>query len=143
MENYWKTALTHPQLGYYSTENVFAKDGDFITSPEISSLFGEMIGVWIVLFLKNAKVFDEETCKLNRKIRIVELGGGRGFLIREIIKVFSDLKIKEDYDINMIEVSEYNRKAQQDAVMEAFKKNNHFFKFEHEKSNSQMEQFSS
>lgn len=52
-------ALTDPQFGYYGKKNVFAKEGDFTTSPEISPLFGEMIGVWITYFLKRTNIFDE------------------------------------------------------------------------------------
>ena len=44
----------HPQFGYYSTkETIFNKGGDFTTSPEISQMFGEMIGVWFMTALNN------------------------------------------------------------------------------------------
>lgn len=59
IERYWKLALTDPQMGYYANRNVFSKEGDFTTSPEISPLFGEMFGVWIVYFLKKIGVIDE------------------------------------------------------------------------------------
>jgi NADH dehydrogenase [ubiquinone] 1 alpha subcomplex assembly factor 7 len=38
--DYWKQALTDSKLGYYIHQNVFSTEGDFVTSPEISSLFG-------------------------------------------------------------------------------------------------------
>lgn len=56
-----------------------------------------------------------------RKFRIVELGGGRGFFIKDIVRALSDLKISNNFDITFIEVSEYNRKAQQDSIMNQFK----------------------
>src|SRR5262245_18872280 len=40
-------ALSHPEYGYYMTRDPFGVSGDFITAPEISQLFGEMIGAWI------------------------------------------------------------------------------------------------
>lgn len=60
IDRYWQMALTDPQDGYYASSNVFSKEGDFTTSPEISSLFGEMFGVWIAYFLKKIGVFNEE-----------------------------------------------------------------------------------
>jgi NADH dehydrogenase [ubiquinone] 1 alpha subcomplex assembly factor 7 len=44
--------LLHPQHGYYSTkEKIFNKGGDFVTSPEISQMFGESLGIWMVAAL--------------------------------------------------------------------------------------------
>ena len=44
----------HPKYGYYSTkETIFNKGGDFTTSPEISQMFGEMVGVWFMTALNN------------------------------------------------------------------------------------------
>jgi SAM-dependent MidA family methyltransferase len=54
--NYWKQALTDDRFGYYRQQNVFSKDGDFITAPEISTLFGEMVATWITVFLQSPKV---------------------------------------------------------------------------------------
>ncbi len=41
-------ALAHPEHGYYRTRPGIGADGDFITAPEISQLFGEMIGIWVL-----------------------------------------------------------------------------------------------
>ena len=43
---YMTLCLTHPQHGYYITRDPFGADGDFITAPEISQMFGELIGLW-------------------------------------------------------------------------------------------------
>lgn len=90
-----------------------------------------MFGVWIVYFLKKTKIYDEERSEVTKKFRIVELGGGRGLFIKDILKAMGDLKITNNFDVSFIEVSEYNRKAQQDSVMDTFKQRDHFFKFEH------------
>jgi SAM-dependent MidA family methyltransferase len=52
-----------------------------------------------------------------KRFRIVELGGGRGSLMVDIIRSFQGWKLVNDYDISFIEMSEFNRKAQQDAVL--------------------------
>ena len=70
--------------GYYIKKNPFGKNGDFITSPNISVLFSEMISIWIVSFWEN----------LNKpnKINIVELGAGNGEMMSQIIKTLDNFK---------------------------------------------------
>lgn len=43
---FFSICLTDPEFGYYMGKNKISTKGDFITSPEISQIFGEMIGVW-------------------------------------------------------------------------------------------------
>ena len=45
---FFNNVLYHPKFGYYSSTQPFGGDGDFITSPKISNLFSEMIGIWII-----------------------------------------------------------------------------------------------
>ena len=45
---YMTAALTHPVHGYYMQRDVFGTQGDFVTSPEISQIFGDLLGVWCV-----------------------------------------------------------------------------------------------
>ena len=44
---YMQAVLTHPKSGYYMQGDVFGAQGDFITSPEISQMFGECLAIWI------------------------------------------------------------------------------------------------
>lgn len=46
IESYWDICLSHPQYGYYKRQDPLGQAGDFITAPEISQMFGEMIGIW-------------------------------------------------------------------------------------------------
>ena len=53
---YMEICLTHPEFGYYSTKISFGKEGDFVTSPEISQLFGETLGIFIANVLNQESV---------------------------------------------------------------------------------------
>ncbi len=68
--DYMALALGHPEHGYYMTKDPFGRDGDFITAPEISQIYGELIGLWCV----------EVWRSMGSPARFVwaELGPGRG-----------------------------------------------------------------
>ncbi len=54
LARFMELGLMHPEHGYYSTKDqIFNKGGDFTTSPEISQMFGEMIGIWLMTALRN------------------------------------------------------------------------------------------
>ena len=65
-------ALYDRKFGYYMKKNPFGKEGDYITSPLISNLFGEMIAIWCIAFWENLGK--------PKKIILVELGPGDGSL---------------------------------------------------------------
>jgi NADH dehydrogenase [ubiquinone] 1 alpha subcomplex assembly factor 7 len=63
---------------YYSREEVFGAGGDFITAPEISQMFGELIGLWLAdLWIRAGR---------SEPVHYVELGPGRGFLARDAVR---------------------------------------------------------
>lgn len=79
ISTFMNAALYHKEYGYYMSKAPLGKNGDFITAPEISQLFGEIVAVWIMCMWN--KLGKPE------QFFLVELGPGRGTLIKDIIRV--------------------------------------------------------
>ncbi len=98
LDQFINIALYDKKFGYYMKHNPFGKKGDFITSPLISNLFGEMLAVWCVAFW-------EHIGKPN-KILLVELGPGDGTLCKNLLKTFKQFKdFYNSLEINLLEIS--------------------------------------
>ncbi|KAF8604148.1 DUF185-domain-containing protein [Ceratobasidium sp. AG-I] len=80
---YMQMCLSHPTEGYYMKGDPIGARGDFITSPEISQVFGELVGIWLVSqWLEHGK---------GRPIRMIELGPGRGTLMDDVLRTFNSI----------------------------------------------------
>ena len=98
-------SLYNKKSGYYIKKNPFGKKGDFITSPGISILFSEMIGIWLVALWKKLKK--------PKKINIVELGAGNGEMMFNIIKTSNQFSFfKNSCNFFIFEKSIYLKKIQ-------------------------------
>jgi NADH dehydrogenase [ubiquinone] 1 alpha subcomplex assembly factor 7 len=143
--HYMDRCLLHEKHGYYMKKDVFNTKGDFITSPEISQMFGEMIGVWVVNFLSTIRAIDLDNpikSATNRKISLVEFGPGRGTLMADIVKVLQQFKLLNGLEINFIEYSPFMRKMQQENITKLLQKHNIWMKYEYDESKkSKMEEF--
>ncbi|MBW8638783.1 class I SAM-dependent methyltransferase [Hoeflea sp. WL0058] len=108
--DYFSLCLADPDYGYYRTREPFGAEGDFITAPEISQLFGELIGVFLVNAWK-AHGAPSPT-------RIVELGPGRGVLMADVLRVVRKLApdLAATATVELVETSERLRKIQSDAL---------------------------
>ncbi len=106
---YMELCLAHPAHGYYQTRDPFGSDGDFVTAPEISQMFGEMLGLWLM------QVWADQ----GRPARIIlaELGPGRGTLMADILRVAKALpEFLEAAEIWLVETSPVLRKKQAEAL---------------------------
>jgi len=98
-------ALYHKKTGYYMKKNPFGKDGDFITAPNISILFSEMLAIWCIAFW--------EHLGYPKKINIIELGAGNGEMMCQMIKVFERFnKFKDSSNYFILEKSQFLKKIQ-------------------------------
>ena len=78
LDLYLEKILYEKNIGYYEKQNPFGIKGDFVTAPNISNLFSEMVAVWLVSFLKNLKK--------PKNLNFVELGPGNGDFCLVLLK---------------------------------------------------------
>ncbi len=103
--DYMALCLCDPLQGYYTTATPFGRTGDFITAPEISQIFGELIGVWCVAMWRNIGA--------PKKFNLVEMGPGRGTLMADLLRAAAiDKGFGEAGEVRLIEISEQLRQQQ-------------------------------
>ena len=78
VSEYMALCLTDSTHGYYTTRDPLGARGDFITAPEVSQMFGELIGLWMAAVWKH---MNEPA-----SLRIIELGPGRGTMMRDALR---------------------------------------------------------
>jgi NADH dehydrogenase [ubiquinone] 1 alpha subcomplex assembly factor 7 len=105
LADYMGHVLGHPEFGYYMTRDPFGAAGDFITAPEISQIFGEVMGIWVV----------DAWLKLVSPARFVllECGPGRGTLMADLLRAAGQVDgFLDAAEICLLEISPVLRKAQ-------------------------------
>ncbi|KAI9269814.1 S-adenosyl-L-methionine-dependent methyltransferase [Sporodiniella umbellata] len=111
LAHYMRQVLVNPLSGYYMGGDVFGKKGDFVTSPEISQVFGELCGIWYLT----------EWIRLGKpeKTQIIEFGPGRGTLMCDMLRSLSHFPhfYKTITDVHLIEASMGLRKMQRAALV--------------------------
>lgn len=78
LADYMADALYHPQDGYYMTRSPIGAEGDFTTAPEVSQIFGELVGLWLVQSWADMGSPPS--------FNLVELGPGRGVLMHDVLR---------------------------------------------------------
>ena len=109
LDKFIEESLYNKKYGYYMKKNPFGKSGDFITSPNISILFSEMIAVWIISFW--------EKLGSPKQFNLVELGAGNGEMMRVLISTFNKFpQFKKSCKINILEKSKLLKRTQKDNI---------------------------
>src|SRR5580698_1136223 len=106
---YMTLVLHDPEAGYYATHDPFGGKGDFITAPEISQMFGEMLGLWC------AQVWSDPgrrttTC-------LAELGPGRGTLMADALRALKRVPgFLDEVELVLVEASPVLRDLQREKL---------------------------
>ena len=106
--DYMAECLHDSEFGYYATRDPLGQAGDFITAPEISQMFGELLGLWM------AQVWMDQG---RPNGGLAELGPGRGTLMADALRATRGVPGFHDaLEVHLIEASPVLRKAQAEAV---------------------------
>ena len=106
---YMALCLTDHRWGYYATRDPFGPRGDFVTAPEISQMFGELIGLWM------AAAWNRMGEPAN--VRVIELGPGRGSMMADALRAAKALPgFREAIALHLVEVSQLLQ-AQQERTL--------------------------
>ena len=107
---YMALCLTDRDYGYYTTRDPLGERGDFITAPEISQMFGELIGLWM------AAVWKQMGAPEN--LRIIELGPGRGTLLNDALRAVQVVPgFRDSVLLHLVEINPVLQ-AQQERTLE-------------------------
>lgn len=102
-------ALAHAEHGYYTSRDPLGAKGDFVTAPEVSQIFGELIGVWLI------DAWERQGAP--EKIILCELGPGRGTLMADILRAG---RVRPNFlnaaQVHFVEVSPALRARQEAAL---------------------------
>ncbi len=101
--------LADPADGYYIKQDPFGRGGDFITAPEVSQLFGELIGGWLADAWRRIGAPSP--------VNLVEAGPGRGTLMADILRVASHQPgFRDAVQVHLVEISPVLRTVQQETL---------------------------
>jgi NADH dehydrogenase [ubiquinone] 1 alpha subcomplex assembly factor 7 len=112
LSHYMALALGHPEHGYYMTRDPLGRTGDFTTAPEVSQMFGEMIGLWLA---------DRWVASGSPSpFALAELGPGRGTLMADALRAMRAVPgMVEAATVHFVETSPALRAAQRKRVPQA------------------------
>jgi SAM-dependent MidA family methyltransferase len=109
---YMQLCLTHPEHGYYLRRDPLGREGDFITAPEVSQMFGELIGLWA------ASVWSAMGAP--EQVRFIELGPGRGTMMADALRAIRILPaFHSAISVHLVEASPALRDKQREKLADA------------------------
>lgn len=108
LADYMAECLHDPTFGYYATRDPLGARGDFITAPEVSQMFGELVGLWL------AQVWIDQG---GGPVALVELGPGRGTLMADVMRATHGVPgFHEAVGVHLVEASPVLRAVQAKAL---------------------------
>tara|TARA_B110000967_G_scaffold146956_1_gene150438 strand:+ start:502 stop:1548 length:1047 start_codon:yes stop_codon:yes gene_type:complete len=109
LDKFIDESLYNKKLGYYMKGDPFGSNGDFITGPNISVLFSEMIAIWIISFW--------ESLDCPKQFNLIELGAGNGEMMATMTSTFNRFpNFKNSCNIKIFEKSKYLREVQKKTI---------------------------
>src|SRR5690348_1649782 len=112
IDEYMTAALTDPEHGYYATRDPLGAAGDFVTAPEVSQMFGELVAVWCI----------DNWARMGRPdpVILAELGPGRGTLMADLLRAARGAPdFRRALRLHLIETSAVLRAKQAAALHES------------------------
>ncbi len=111
VNEYMALCLSDHRWGYYATRDPFGARGDFVTSPEISQMFGELVGLWM------AAAWNRMGEPAN--VRVIELGPGRGTMMVDALRAAKALPgFREAIVLHFVEISQLLQAQQERTLAE-------------------------
>jgi len=109
LDKFIEESLYNKKLGYYMKGNPFGERGDFITAPNISILFSEMISIWVISF------WEKLNCP--KQFNLIELGAGDGEMMSIMVNTFYKFpQFKNSCNIKILEKSKHLKKLQKKII---------------------------
>jgi SAM-dependent MidA family methyltransferase len=106
---YMELCLTHPRHGYYVSRDPLGREGDFTTSPEVSQMFGELLGLWAASVWK--------AIGSPPLLRLIELGPGRGTMMADALRALRVLPpLYQALSVHLVEINPVLREKQKAAL---------------------------
>ena len=112
LNKFIEESLYNKEYGYYMKKDPFGKNGDFITAPNISILFSEMIAIWVISF------WEKLDCP--KQFNLIELGAGNGEMMSILVNTFKKFpQFKDSCKINILEKSKLLKRVQKTNIKDA------------------------
>ena len=106
---YMQLCLAHPRYGYYVSRDPLGREGDFTTAPEVSQMFGELIGLWA------ASVW--RAMGSPPLLRLIELGPGRGTMMSDALRALRVLPpLYQALSVHLVEINPVLREKQKSTL---------------------------